>query len=180
MLENLRAFSQQVDRVKPQTTCSENVSPTIESVSWHSSDDLRASIEPLRGQQYKLGDVLAVRSLNHDKIINVDDESENWADPSGRSGGRPSHCDVNHNDDGEGEEDMQGCEKVPKKGKGTKDRKGNGKETEDRKGKGKQKGKGNGKGKAIVEQTPGGDDISCAIVLQLQQENSEADYDRER
>jgi len=43
------------------------------------------------------------------------------------------------------------------------------------KGKGKGKGKGNGKWENIVEQTPGGDDISRAIALQLQKEMYEAD-----
>jgi len=48
------------------------------------------------------------------------------------------------------------------------DGKGKRKATENRKGKGKGKGKGNSKEKAIVKQTPGGDDISHAVALQLQ------------
>jgi hypothetical protein len=52
-----------------------------------------------------------------------------------------------------------------------------GKATEE--GKGKGKGKGNGKGKGIVKQTPGGDDISCAIAVQLQTAMYEADSDTE-
>jgi len=56
---------------------------------------------------------------------------------------------------------------------------GKGKATEDGKGKRKWKGKGNGKGKSIVKQTPGGDDITCAVALQLQKEMSEADLDME-
>jgi len=40
-------------------------------------------------------------------------------------------------------------------------------------------GKGNGKVKGIVKQTPGGDDISRAIALQLQREMYEADSDTE-
>jgi hypothetical protein len=36
---------------------------------------------------------------------------------------------------------------------------------------------GNAKGKGVVKQTPGGDDISCAIALQLQMEMSKADLD---
>jgi hypothetical protein len=51
--------------------------------------------------------------------------------------------------------------------------------TEDGKGKGKGKGKGNGIWNGIVKQTPGGDDISCAIALQLQKAMLEADLDRE-
>jgi len=70
---------------------------------------------------------------------------------------------------------------------GTMDGKGKRKWTEDRKGKGngrvtatgegKGKGKGNGNGKDIVKQTPGGDDISRAIALQLQTEMVKADSD---
>jgi len=48
---------------------------------------------------------------------------------------------------------------------------GKGKETEE--GKGKEKG--NGKGKGIVKYTPGGDDISRAVAVQLQKEMYEAD-----
>jgi len=50
---------------------------------------------------------------------------------------------------------------------------------EDGKRKGKGKGKGNGEGKGIVEQTPGGDDISRAVALHLQKEMSGADFDTE-
>ena len=39
--------------------------------------------------------------------------------------------------------------------------------------------KGNGKGRVIVQQTPGGDDISHAVALQLQNEMYEADSDTE-
>jgi len=72
---------------------------------------------------------------------------------------------------------MQGGEKGTGKGKGTKDGKGKGKgkATEERKG----KGKGNGKGKGIVKQTPGEDDISRAVAVQLQKEMYEADSDTE-
>jgi hypothetical protein len=49
--------------------------------------------------------------------------------------------------------------------------------------KGKEKGKGmgngNGKGKGIVKQNPGGDDISCAVALQLQMLTYAADSDME-
>jgi hypothetical protein len=40
--------------------------------------------------------------------------------------------------------------------------------------------KGNGKGKGIVKQTPGGDDISHAVALQLEKERKKADPDTER
>jgi len=55
----------------------------------------------------------------------------------------------------------------------------NGKATEGGKGKRTEKGNGNGKRKGIVKQTPGRDDISRAIALQLQKEMYEADLDTE-
>jgi len=119
----------------------------------------------------------AVRPLNWDEIIDEDDNDNNWADPGAPSGGwsRPSDC--NDNDDSNGEEDTQGGEKGTGKGKGTKDGKGKGKGKATKEGKGK--GNGNGKGKGIVKQTPGGDDISRAVAVQLQKEMYEADSDME-
>jgi hypothetical protein len=66
---------------------------------------------------------------------------------------------------------MQGSTKWTRKAKAVKDAKC--------KWTGKGKGKGNNKGKGIVEQIPQGEDISCAIVLQLQEEMYEADSDME-
>jgi len=100
-------------------------------------------------------------------------------DPGVPRGGRSCPGDGNDNEDGEGEEDMQGGDKGTGKGKGMKDGKGKEMVTEDRKGTGKWKGKGNGKGKATVKQTPVGDDISCAVALQLQKEMSEGHRDTE-
>jgi len=136
-----RAFGDQVDRSNQQTSSSGKVKRTGEHFSWYGSDNLRANIEQPSCRQYKPGDFLAIRPLNWNEIIDEDDDDENWADPGASSSGwsRPSHD--THNDDGEGEEDMQGGEKGTGKGKGTK----NGK------GKGKGKGKGNGKGKGIVK-----------------------------
>jgi len=57
--------------------------------------------------------------------------------------------------------------------------KGKGNVTEDGTEKWKGKGKGNTKGNGNVEHTPGGDEISCAVTLQLQKEMSEADMDTE-
>ena len=74
---------------------------------------------------------------------------------------------------------MQGSERGTGNGRGTKERRGNGKATEDGKGKWKGKGKGYGKGNGIVEQMPGGDDISRAVALQLQTEMYQADLDTE-
>jgi hypothetical protein len=56
---------------------------------------------------------------------------------------------------------------------------GKGKGTKDGMGKWKGKWKGTGKGKGIVKRTPGGDDISCAVALQLQKLMSEAHLDKE-
>ena len=98
-------------------------------------------------------------------------------DPGAASGGRSRPSDDNDNDNGEGEQRTQGGEKGTGKAEGKKNGKGNrkGKATEE--GKGKGKGKGYNKGKGIDKQTPGGDDISRAIALQLQKEMYQADSD---
>jgi len=167
--DNPRAFGDQVDRSNPPTTRLGKVKRTGEHFSWYGSDDPRAKIEMPSCRQYKPGDFLAVGPLNWDEIIDEDDDYENWADPGAPSGGRSHPGDDNDHDDGEGDEDTQGGEKGTRKGK----------ETKNGKGKGKGRGKGNGKGKGIVEQTPGGDDISHAVALQLRKELSEADLDTE-
>jgi hypothetical protein len=125
------------------------------------------------------GDFLAVTPLNWDQLINKDDDGENWADPGVLSGGRgcPTH-NIN-NDDSECEKHTQGSGKGTGIGKCTKDGqgKGIGKATDEGKGKGKQKR--NGKRKGINKQTPGGDDISRAVDVQLQKEIYEPDSDAE-
>jgi len=177
--DNSRAFRAQVDLFNLQTTSSGKVKHTGEHFSWYGSDDLRAWIKLPICRQYKPGNILAVRPLNWDDIIDEDDDDDNWVDPGAPSGGRSLGGDGNYNDDGQSEEDTQGGEKGTGKGKGTKDGKGKRKATEDRKVTGKGKGKWNGNGKGIVIHTPGGDDNSHAIVLQLQKEMSEADLDTE-
>jgi hypothetical protein len=162
---NPHAFGDQVDRSNPQTTSSGMVKRISKRFSWYGSDDPRAKIEPPSCRQYKPGDFLPFGPLNWDEIINENDDDGNWADPGAPSGGRSRPGNGNDNDNGEGEEDTQGGEK------GT----GKGKETKDGKRKGKGKGNGNGKGKGIVKQTPGGDNISRAVALQLQKERYEAD-----
>jgi hypothetical protein len=142
---------------------------TSEQYSWHGSDDIRAKIEPPSCRQYKPSNVLGVRPLNWDELIDEDDDDENWADPGAPCDGRSRPGDGNDTDNGEGEEDTQGCEK------GT----GNEQGTKDGKGKGKRKGKGNGKGKGKVKQTLGGDDMSHAVALQLQKQRYDADLDPE-
>jgi hypothetical protein len=175
--DNPHAFGDQVDRSNPQTTSSGKVKCTSECFSWYGSDDVRAKIEPPCCRQYKPGNFLAVTPLDWDEIIDEDDDYDNWADPGAPSGDRSRSSNGNDNDDSEGEEGMQGGEKGTGKRKGTKDGKGKGKGKATEEGKGK--GKGNGKGKGIVKQTPGGDDISHAIAVQLQKEMYEADSDTE-
>jgi hypothetical protein len=174
--DNPHAFGDQVDRSYPQPTSSGKVKRTGEHFCWYGSDNLRAQIEPPSCRQYKPGDFLAIRPLNWDEIIDEDVDDDNWADTGGPSGGRscPGHGIDNH--DSEGEEDTQGGEKGTGKGKGTKDGKGKGKGMATEEG----KGKGNGIGKGIAKQTPGGgDDISHAVALQLQNKMNEADSDTE-
>jgi len=150
MWHNPRGCGDQVNRSNPQTTGLGKIKCAVEHSSWYGRDDLRAKIEPQSCRQYKPGDLLAVKPLNSDEIINEDDDDENWVDPGAPSGGwsHPGHD--NDDDHGEGEEDMQGGEKGTGKGMGSMDQKGKGKATDDRMGKRKGKGKGNGSGKGIV------------------------------
>jgi len=173
--DNLRAFRDQVNCSNPQTTSSGKVKHTGERFSLYGSDELRVKIEPPSYRQYKPGDFLAVRPLNWDEIFEEDDDDENWADPRVPSGGRSHPSDGNDNDESQGEEDTQGGEKGTGKGKGTKDGKGKGKGKATQEG--NEKGKGNGKGKGIVKQTPGGDNISSAVAVQLPRETYDADSD---
>jgi len=177
--DNPRAFGDQVNHSNLQTTSSGKVQRTGERFSWYGNNDPTVKIEPPSCRQYKRGKFLAVRPLNWDEIIDEDDDDGNWADPGAPSSGRSHPGDGNDNDDGEGEADTQGCEKGNGKGKGTKDGKGKGKGKGKAVQEGKGKRKGNSKGKGIVKQTPGGDDISRAIALQLQKEMYEADKDTE-
>jgi hypothetical protein len=167
--DNPRAFGDQVDRSNPPTTSSGKVERTGERFSWYGSDDFRAKIEAPNCRQYQPGDFLAVRPLNWDEIIEYDDDDDNWADPGAPSSGSSRPGDGNENNQGEGEDDTLGAEKGTRKEKGMKDGKGNP----------KWNGKGNGKGKGIVKRTPGGDDTSCDLALELQKQMSEADLDKE-
>jgi hypothetical protein len=122
---------------------------------------------------------MVVRPLNWDEIVDADDDDKNWGDSGVPRSGRSCRSDGNDNDDGDGDEDSMGSAKGTRNGNGRKVGKGKWKATEDRKGKGRGKGKGNGMGKGIVKRTPAGDDIPCAVALQLQIEMSEADLDTE-
>jgi len=179
--DNPFGFWDQVDSSNPQTTSSGKVKLTSEPFSWYGSDDPSAKIEPPSCRQYKPGDFMAVRRLNWDEILDENDDDENWADRRAPSDGRSCPSDRNDNDDGQGEEGMQGGEKRTRKQTGTNHWKGKGKRTGKRKGKAMEdgKGKGNGKGKGIVKHTPRGDDISHAVALQLPKEKHEADSDPE-
>jgi len=177
--DNLRAVGDQVDCSNLETTSLGKVKRTVERSSWYACDDPRAKIEQPSCCQYEPGDFLGITPLNWDEIIDEDDADVNCADSGAPSGGRRRPGNGNDNDDGKGEEDTQGGEKETGEGKGTMDGKGKGKATENGKGKGKRKGQGNSKGKGIVKQTPGGDDISRAVALQLQKEVWEADLNTE-
>jgi len=125
--------------------------------------------------------------MNTDEIINKDCDHEHWADPGALSDGMSCPGNGNDNDASDSEEDTQGGGTGPGNVKGTKAGKGNGKASEDEKwkGKGKQKqmekgkgqGRGYGQGKGSVGQSPGGDDISRAVALQLQTAMYKADSD---
>jgi len=115
-----RAFGDQVDRSNPHTTSSGKVKCTGERFSWHGSDDLMAKIQPPSCWQEKPGDFLAGRPLNWDEIIDENAEDENWADPGALISGSSRPSDGTDNDEGEGEEDTQGGEKVTRKVNGTK------------------------------------------------------------
>jgi len=125
--DNPGALRDQVDSSNPQITNLGNIERTGERFPRYGSDDLQGKIEPPSCRQYKPGDVLAVKTLNWDKIIHEDDDDDNWADPGEPSGGRSRSCDWNDHDDGESEEDRQGAGKGTRRGKGTKDGNGKGK-----------------------------------------------------
>jgi len=172
-LDNPRHFGNQVERFNPQTTSLGNAKRTGERFSWFCGGDLRAKIEPPSCRQYKPGDILAVRPLNCDEIIDEDEDGDNWADPGAPCGGRIRPNNGNDNDDSEGEEDMQGGENGNGRGKGTNVWKGKGKRTETW----EEMGKRNGKGKAIVKQTPAGDDISRAGAVQKEMYEGDSDME---
>jgi len=67
---NPRAFGDQPDSFIFQTTISGKFNHTGECFSWYGSDDHRAMFEPPSCRQCKRGDLLAVRLLDWDVIIN--------------------------------------------------------------------------------------------------------------
>jgi hypothetical protein len=177
--DNPSAFGDQIDHCNLQKTSLGKIQRTGECFPWYGSNDFRATIEPPSCLQYKPDHFLAVRPLYWDEIIDSDDNDDNWADAGAPSGGRSCPGDGNGNDTGESVGDTQGGEKGAGKGKGTKNGKGTRQAHPDGKVKGKGKGKGKCKGKGIVKRTPGGDDISRTVALQLQKEMSEAALDTE-
>jgi hypothetical protein len=162
-----------------QTTSSGKVTCTSEHLSWSGSADPKVHIEQARCSQYKPSDILEIGPLNQTDRIHEDEDDQDWADPGQPSGGKSHPGDDNNDDNSKGEEVTQGGGKGTRKGKETQDGKGKGQETEDAKGKRQWNGKGQGEGKGIVEQTPGGDNISRTMVLQLQQDMSEPDFNTE-
>jgi hypothetical protein len=71
------------------------VTLTGERFSWYGSDDLRTKFETPCYRQYKKGDFMAVRPLNWDAIIDMDDDDEGWADSGAPSSGRSRPFDCN-------------------------------------------------------------------------------------
>jgi len=65
------------DSALPQTGSVRTGGIIGEHVSWCGSDDLKANIEPPSCRQYKPGDILAVRPLSWDEIIDEDDDDVN-------------------------------------------------------------------------------------------------------
>jgi len=143
--DNPHAFRDLVDHSNPQTPSLGKVKHTGKRISWYGSNDPRATTDPPRCRLYKPDNFLAMRPLNWDEIIEEEDDDENKVDPGAPSGGWSGPGNGNDNDDGKGEEHMQGGDNGTGKVMGTKDGKGKGKATEDGKGKGEGKGKGNGK-----------------------------------
>ena len=68
-------------------------------------------IESPSCRQYKPGDLLAVKPLNWDVIIDEDDEDYNWADRGAPNGGWSCPGDGNDNDNGDSEAATHGSEK---------------------------------------------------------------------
>jgi len=126
---------------------------------------------------------MAFRPPNWDEIIDKDDDNDSRSDHGAPRRGSSRHTDGNDSDNGDGEEEKQGDENGTWKEKGTHNQtgigKGKGKGMLKAMEEGKGKGKGNSKGKGIVKQTPGGDDITRLIALQLQNEMYEAESDME-
>lgn len=174
--DNHSDFGDQVDHCNLQTTSFGKVTCTAKSFSWYNGDDLRVKIEPPSCQQYKLGDILAIRLVSWDDTIDENDDNENWVDPGAPRGGMSCLGNGNDNYDGKSEKDTQGGDKGTGKRNGTIDGKGTWKATQDMKvtgkvmekgkrngkGKGKRKGKGKGKEKGIVKQTSRGESLQSS------------------
>ena len=97
-------------------------------------------------------------------IIDEDDDDENWADPGAPSGGRSCPGDGNENDDGKGEDDMQGCGKGQGQGREQRIGKGRGRQPRTERGKGRVRGRETVKGKVLLN-SPQGEMISLMPLL---------------
>jgi len=146
MWDNPHAFRDQINRSSLQTASLGMDKRTGKHFYWYGSNDLGGKMESKSGQRYKPGDLLPVRSLNWDELIDKVDDNENWVDPRAPSSGRSHLRYGNDTDDSKGKHDTQGSEKGTGKRQVAKDGKGKQKATEDGKGKGKALEKGNGKG----------------------------------
>jgi len=88
--DNPHAFGHRVDSSNLRTACSGKGTRTHQPLSWYSSHDLRAKIDPPSCRQYNPGESLAVSPLNWDEIIDQDDGDENWVDPGAPHWKEPS------------------------------------------------------------------------------------------
>jgi hypothetical protein len=75
--DNPLSFGDQVALSNTETTSSGKVKRTCERFSADGGDDLRGKIELPSCRQYKLGNILTIRPLNLDVIIDEDDDDEN-------------------------------------------------------------------------------------------------------
>lgn len=75
--DNPHSFRDQDDNSYPESTNSGKVIHTGECFSLYSSNPSRAKIEPPNCLQYRSGNLLAIRPLNLDKLLDEDDDAEN-------------------------------------------------------------------------------------------------------
>jgi len=94
------AFRDQFDRSNLETTRSGKAICAGERISWYGSDDRRAMIEAPSYWLFKPGDLLAIRRLKRDEIIDEDDDNEHWVDREASSGWRSCPSEGIDNDNG--------------------------------------------------------------------------------
>jgi len=163
--DNPCAVSDLVDCSTPENTSFRYIQWSGKCVSCYGTNYLQPMIESPRCRQHKQDEYVAIRPLNRNEIIDVDDEIVEGADPGALSWLRSFLGNANGNDHSAGEEDKLGSEKRIWLGKQAKIGMSHGKAIEDVKGKCKQKekGKGTDEGKCIMKQTPG--EMICLVTV---------------